>query len=70
MTNSPDAEMSVIEEGGEPVLYLEFDGKRIAKRYSGQGWIILEPGYKVHGGEPGSYGTVSVEYDPGQAAPQ
>jgi hypothetical protein len=65
-----EAYMQIVEENGEPVLYLIENGKRIAKRFSGQSWINLEPGYTVRGGEPGSYGTVTVEYDDDDARPQ
>jgi len=60
------AQMVAVEEEGEVVLYVEVDGKRIAKRYSGQG---LEPGYTVRGSEPGGdYNTVTIEYNPNTAA--
>jgi hypothetical protein len=63
------AQMVAVEEEGEVVLYVEVDGKRIAKRYSGQGWISLEPGYTVRGSEPGGdYNTVTIEYNPNTAA--
>jgi hypothetical protein len=39
------------EEDGEPIVYVEFDGKRIAKRYPGDEWISLAPGYTVSGCE-------------------
>ncbi len=65
---TPKAQLRLVEENGDVVLYVEFDGKRIAKRYSGQGWISLEPGYTVHGSEPGAdYDTVEVRYDPNAA---
>jgi hypothetical protein len=68
---APEAQLRVVEENGVGVLYVEFDGKRVAKRYSGQGWISLEPGYTVHGSEPGTeYDTVSVSYDPDAAGRQ
>jgi hypothetical protein len=58
-----EAEMTFVEEDGEPVLYVVVDGKRIAKRHSGEKWISLEPGYTVTGSEPGSdYNTITVEY--------
>jgi hypothetical protein len=67
----PEALLRFVEENGVGVLYVEFDGKRIAKRYSGQGWISLEPGYTVYGSEPGAdYDTVEVRYDPDAAERQ
>jgi hypothetical protein len=61
-----------VEESGEVVLYVEFDGKRIAKRYSREKLDRpSEPGYTVRGSEPGTdYNTVVVEYDPIDAEPQ
>jgi hypothetical protein len=68
---SPEAQLRFVEENGEVVCYVEFDGKRIAKRYSGQGWSSLEPGYTVHGSEPGAdYSTVEIRYDPDAAERQ
>jgi hypothetical protein len=59
-----EATLRVVEENGEPVLYLDKDHKTIAKRYSGQSWIVLEPGYKVSGNEPGTqYGKLVIEFD-------
>lgn len=41
---------------------------QIAKRYSGRGWVALEPGYKVSGSEPGAdSSTICIEYDPAYA---
>jgi hypothetical protein len=55
----------------EPVLYVEVGGKRIAKRYSGQNWISLEPGYTVRGSEPGTdYNKLEIEYQPDAAMAQ
>jgi hypothetical protein len=66
-----EATLQFVEEDGVPVLYCVVDGKRIAKRYSGQQWISLEPGYTVRGSEPGGdYSRVSVEYNPDHAQPQ
>jgi hypothetical protein len=64
--------LTFVVEDGEPTLYLaDEDGKRIAKRYSGQRWIALEPGYAVYGSEPGSdYGSITVEYTDTNARPQ
>jgi hypothetical protein len=57
-----------VEENGELVLYVEKDFRRIAKRYSGGNWIILEPGYKVSGSEPGTdYSKLVIEFDPYEA---
>jgi hypothetical protein len=64
-------DLEAVIENGEQVLYVVADGKRIAKRYSGQGWVNIEPGYVVHGGEPGNYGTgIEVEYVSANAKPQ
>jgi hypothetical protein len=58
----------------DPVLYVELklDGERftpIAKRYPGQNWISLEPGWTVIGSEPGAkYGGIEIYYDGGRAA--
>jgi hypothetical protein len=66
-----EVKLECVIENGEPVLYVEVDGKRIAKRYSGQNWISLEPGYTVPGSEPGTdYSTIEVEYDDSKAQPQ
>ena len=60
---SDGACMKFVIENGEPVLYMILNGVKIAKRYSGQSWINLEPGYSVRGAEPGGdYNTVTVEY--------
>jgi hypothetical protein len=67
----PPARMMMVAEEGTVVLYVEFDGKRIAKRYSGEGWISLEPGYTVRGSEPGGdRNSLTVEYNPGTAEVQ
>jgi len=67
----PEALMRFVEENGEVVCYVDVDGKPIAKRYSGQGWISLEPGYTVHGSEPGTdYNTVEIQHDPNAAERQ
>jgi hypothetical protein len=63
-------------DGDEPmVLTVEVkrEGKwvRIAKRYSGQNWINLEPGYTVRGSEPGgSYDSIEIEYTSANTRPQ
>jgi hypothetical protein len=62
--------LRIVEENDAPVMYLEADGKQIAKRYPGERWINLEPGYTVRGGEPGDGELPSIEYDPTHASPQ
>jgi hypothetical protein len=49
----PEAHMMFVEEDGEPILYVVFRGQRIAKRYPGERWIILQEGYVVEGSQPG-----------------
>jgi hypothetical protein len=67
----PNARMRLVEENGEVVCYVNVEGKPIAKRYSGQGWISLEPGYTVCGSEPGTdYNIVEIHYDPNAAGRQ
>jgi len=68
----PDCRFEFVEEGDDLVLYVVFDGKRIAKRYSGdKRWINLEPGYAVHGSEAGNnHGRLEIEYCPVDALPQ
>jgi hypothetical protein len=67
----PEAILELVEDDGEPVLYCAIDGMRIAKRYSGKGWINLVPGYTVRGTEPGSNSNiVEIEYNPTGARPQ
>ena len=59
------------DERGEPVIYCYLAGsKLIAKRYAGQRWISVEPGYTVRGGEPGNYDRIEVEYRSIGARPQ
>ena len=36
-----------IEENGEPAIFVETEGKRIAKRSHHRTWISLEPGWVV-----------------------
>jgi hypothetical protein len=62
-------------DGREPVLTVDVKRKgkwlRIAKRYSGQNWISLEPGYAVRGGEPGGApNAIYIEYTPANTRPQ
>jgi hypothetical protein len=63
-----EATLQLVEEDGVPVLYCVVDSKRIAKRYSKQQWISLEPGYTVRRSKPDN--TLTVEYDPIGAEPQ
>jgi len=64
-----DATLRFVEENDDLVLYVEKDFRRIAKRYSGGNWIILEPGYRVFGSEPGAnYNKLTIEFDPNEAA--
>ena len=56
-------------DGEDLVLIVEVKAglkwKPIAKRYSQQNWISLEPGYKVCGSEPGTdYNTIDIRYEP------
>jgi hypothetical protein len=71
--NPPEARMQAeIEgEGNGKTVVLAVDVKRkgkwvrIAKRYSGQNWISLEPGYTVRGSEPsGASNAIYIEYTP------
>jgi hypothetical protein len=59
-----DVVLALREEDDDLVLFCEVDGKPIAKRYSGESWLILEPGWTVLGGGPGNYGTIELIYDP------
>ena len=64
----PETTLRFIVEDDVMVCYVEVAGRRIAKRYSGKGWISLEPGYTVHGSEPGTdYGIIEIHYDPDTA---
>jgi hypothetical protein len=66
-----EAKLSLEEEGDDMVLYVIFNGKRIAKRQCGQNWINLEPGYTVTGSEPGTdYNSVVIDFDPELAKAQ
>jgi hypothetical protein len=63
--------MEIVDLGGEAVLYVEFEGKRIARRRAGELWTIIEPGYTVRGAEPGfESDSLEIEYDPTKAKPQ
>jgi hypothetical protein len=79
MKKQPAARMLVEIEGEgdsrEPVLSVDIKRRgqwvRIAKRYSGQNWISLEPGYTVRGSGPGTdYDAIEIEYTPANAMPQ
>lgn len=56
--------LKIGRENGRAVLYCVLDGRRIAKRYQGESWTVLEPGYTVKGGEPGNYMPLIVERTP------
>ena len=52
----PPCQMMIVEEDGQPVIYIEFDGKRIAERAhpdspQARTWVSLEPGFQVPDGE-------------------
>jgi hypothetical protein len=68
----PDtAWMGFVVEDGDVILIVECDGKRIAKRYSGENWISLEPGYTVRGSEPGAdRSALEIEFNPNAAKVQ
>ena len=63
---------ALVYDEEEKMLYATVDGLRIAKRPARKGWISLEPGWTVHGAEPGSSSSdrITVEYDPKAAKPQ
>lgn len=72
MTSEPyAARLNMVEENDDLVLYCEIREtrrdpfKRIARRYSGEEWVSLEPGYVVRGSTPGTdYKSIEIEYDP------
>jgi len=67
----PTGKLKCVIENGEPVLYCEFDGRRIARRLPGENWVSLERGCKVRGSEPGgNYKTLEVVFSPTSAEPQ
>jgi hypothetical protein len=48
----PDAAIEIVEEDGEPAIYVVFEGLRIARRGHPSSpqvgtWVSIEPGYKV-----------------------
>ena len=52
----PPCQMMIVEEDGQPVIYIEFDGKRIAERAhpdspQARSRVSLEPGFQVLDGE-------------------
>jgi hypothetical protein len=59
-----DAVLALRKEDDDLVLFCEVNGKPVAKRYSGENWLILEPGWRVRGGEPGDYDTIEIGYHP------
>jgi hypothetical protein len=65
----PECRFTFEPEACDPlVLFVEIKqhGKwsRVAKRYSGQNWIALEPGYTVRGIEPGASKCIlEIEHD-------
>jgi hypothetical protein len=44
-----DVEMHImiVEENGQPEMYIECDGVRIARRGHARTWVSLEPGWVV-----------------------
>jgi hypothetical protein len=75
MSRHPTARLRFTLEGEEPVLYCQIKERghfiTIAKRYSGQNWINVEPGFVVRGSEPGTdYNTIEIQYDPANAGLQ
>jgi len=71
------ARLKAVEENGDLVMYCEVKEtrrdpyKRIARRYSGENWVSLEPGYTVRGSTPGTdYKTVEIDYSAAGAAQQ
>lgn len=71
------AQLSFVAKNDDVVLYCEIKEtrrdrfKRIARRYSGQTWESLEPGYTVRGSTSGTdYKHIEIEYDPSLAGVQ
>jgi hypothetical protein len=54
------AQLVFHREHSEEVLYIEVNGKRIAKRYPGETWISLDRNYRVEGGDPSDYDAVTI----------
>lgn len=70
-------QLEIEGQGNGETVVLTVDVKRkgqwvrIAKRYSGQNWINLEPGYTVRGSEPGAApNRIYIEYAPANTRPQ
>ena len=59
-----DTTQATISYDGEATLYVEVDGKRTAKRRSGESWTALDPDYVVTGCEPGNYDKLVIEHYP------
>jgi hypothetical protein len=65
----PPAQAVCVEENGEPVIYIELDGVRIAKRGhpdspQARTWVSLEPGFKVYDGLGGVMsGELVIEHN-------
>jgi hypothetical protein len=67
----PHANLLFVAENDTVVLYVEVEGKRIARRGSRENWTMLEPGYTVRGSEPGGNpGYLEIEFNPHAAQPQ
>jgi hypothetical protein len=68
MEKSSQVQLVCVFEGERTVWYCELDGRRIARRYVGERWVSLEPGFTVRGSEPGNYHEkLTVEYRPDQS---
>jgi hypothetical protein len=53
MTDEPKCSVETVKEGDEWVVYVVFDGVRIAKRGQpdtpqARTWVSIEPGFKVY----------------------
>jgi hypothetical protein len=69
----PELMIEFVEENGEPAIYVEVDGKRIAKRGHpdsphARTWISLEPGWVVRDCDYPN--GIEVEYLPWHAISQ
>ena len=53
-------ETCAIEFAPDGMLYVIFDGQRIARGGPRQRWVSLAPGYTVRGAEPGNYDGFEV----------